>query len=169
MWKNTWLNSHTCYVCRFEVLMQANVMSSEYDEISDMHKKVLRVSVPLHPPLHQETWGPVSIRSEPDVFLTSVQHVSDLRFSGACGENRSGHQEALPVWRPADGRLDSTGWNAPRGQEVRFCYRSRCVGSGSGSDSESLQRGEDQSAAGRHHCHLPAVQEGQSRKTWDWI
>ena len=30
--------------CRFEVLMQANMLSSEYDEISDMHKKVLRVS-----------------------------------------------------------------------------------------------------------------------------
>lgn len=30
--------------CRFEMLMQANMMSSEYDEISDMHKKVLRVS-----------------------------------------------------------------------------------------------------------------------------
>lgn len=29
---------------RFEVLMQANMLSSEYDEISDMHKKVLRVS-----------------------------------------------------------------------------------------------------------------------------
>lgn len=36
----------TCPVlsCRFEVLMQANTMSSEYDEISDMHKKVVRVS-----------------------------------------------------------------------------------------------------------------------------
>lgn len=30
----------------------------------------------------------------------------------------------------------------------------------------SLQCGEDQSAAGRHHRHLPAVQEGQSRETW---
>lgn len=28
-----------------EVLMQSNVMSSECDEISDMHKKVLRVSL----------------------------------------------------------------------------------------------------------------------------
>lgn len=29
---------------RFEVLMQANLLSTEYDEISDMHKKVLKVS-----------------------------------------------------------------------------------------------------------------------------
>ncbi|TNN29975.1 Serine/threonine-protein kinase TBK1 [Liparis tanakae] len=33
----------------FEALMQASVMSSEYDEISDMHKKVLRISVSLEP------------------------------------------------------------------------------------------------------------------------
>uniref|UniRef100_A0A8C3ABR1 TANK-binding kinase 1 n=1 Tax=Cyclopterus lumpus TaxID=8103 RepID=A0A8C3ABR1_CYCLU len=33
----------------FEALMQANVMSSEYDEISDMHKKVLRISGSLEP------------------------------------------------------------------------------------------------------------------------
>lgn len=32
--------------------------------------------------------------------------------------------------------------------------------------SLSLQCGENQSAAGRHHSHLPAVQEGQSRETW---
>uniref|UniRef100_A0AAX7US42 Serine/threonine-protein kinase TBK1 n=1 Tax=Astatotilapia calliptera TaxID=8154 RepID=A0AAX7US42_ASTCA len=44
---------HLCNFCTqmlekteqlFEVLMQANMLSSEYDEISDMHKKVLRVS-----------------------------------------------------------------------------------------------------------------------------
>uniref|UniRef100_A0A7N8YEJ8 TANK-binding kinase 1 n=1 Tax=Mastacembelus armatus TaxID=205130 RepID=A0A7N8YEJ8_9TELE len=34
---------------RFEVLMQANVLSTEYDEISDMHKKVLRISSSLEP------------------------------------------------------------------------------------------------------------------------
>uniref|UniRef100_A0AAQ4PY20 TANK-binding kinase 1 n=1 Tax=Gasterosteus aculeatus aculeatus TaxID=481459 RepID=A0AAQ4PY20_GASAC len=34
---------------RFEALMQANVMSSEYDEICDMHKKVLRISGSLEP------------------------------------------------------------------------------------------------------------------------
>lgn len=37
-----------CFLlCRFEVLMQANLLSSEFDEISDMHKKVLRVSAHL--------------------------------------------------------------------------------------------------------------------------
>lgn len=29
---------------RFEVFMQANMLSTEYDEISDMHKKILRAS-----------------------------------------------------------------------------------------------------------------------------
>uniref|UniRef100_A0A8C9ZEW6 TANK-binding kinase 1 n=1 Tax=Sander lucioperca TaxID=283035 RepID=A0A8C9ZEW6_SANLU len=38
-----------CIISRFEVLIQANMMSSEYDEISDMHKKVLRVSSSLEP------------------------------------------------------------------------------------------------------------------------
>uniref|UniRef100_A0A673B4L8 Protein kinase domain-containing protein n=1 Tax=Sphaeramia orbicularis TaxID=375764 RepID=A0A673B4L8_9TELE len=33
----------------FEVLMQANMLSTEYDEISDMHKKVLRISSSLEP------------------------------------------------------------------------------------------------------------------------
>uniref|UniRef100_A0A7N6BUK7 Protein kinase domain-containing protein n=1 Tax=Anabas testudineus TaxID=64144 RepID=A0A7N6BUK7_ANATE len=33
----------------FEVLMQANMLSTEYDEISDMHKKVLRISGSLEP------------------------------------------------------------------------------------------------------------------------
>uniref|UniRef100_A0A8C3ABU3 Serine/threonine-protein kinase TBK1 n=1 Tax=Cyclopterus lumpus TaxID=8103 RepID=A0A8C3ABU3_CYCLU len=49
---------HLCNFCTqilekteqlFEALMQANVMSSEYDEISDMHKKVLRISGSLEP------------------------------------------------------------------------------------------------------------------------
>uniref|UniRef100_A0A8C9ZKJ4 TANK-binding kinase 1 n=1 Tax=Sander lucioperca TaxID=283035 RepID=A0A8C9ZKJ4_SANLU len=49
---------HLCNYCTqilekteqlFEVLIQANMMSSEYDEISDMHKKVLRVSSSLEP------------------------------------------------------------------------------------------------------------------------
>lgn len=31
-------------VRRLEVLMQANMLTSEYDEIADMHKKVVRVS-----------------------------------------------------------------------------------------------------------------------------
>lgn len=39
-------NQLTGVCCRFEVLMQASMLSSEYDEVSDMHKKVLRVSVP---------------------------------------------------------------------------------------------------------------------------
>lgn len=33
----------------FEALMPASLMSSEYNEISDMHKKVLRISVSLEP------------------------------------------------------------------------------------------------------------------------
>uniref|UniRef100_A0A669E923 Serine/threonine-protein kinase TBK1 n=1 Tax=Oreochromis niloticus TaxID=8128 RepID=A0A669E923_ORENI len=49
---------HLCNFCTqmlekteqlFEVLMQANMLSSEYDEISDMHKKVLRISGSLEP------------------------------------------------------------------------------------------------------------------------
>uniref|UniRef100_A0A3Q4AST3 Serine/threonine-protein kinase TBK1 n=1 Tax=Mola mola TaxID=94237 RepID=A0A3Q4AST3_MOLML len=49
---------HLCNYCTqilerteqlFEVLMQANMLSSEYDEISDMHKKVLRISSSLEP------------------------------------------------------------------------------------------------------------------------
>uniref|UniRef100_A0A7N8X344 Serine/threonine-protein kinase TBK1 n=1 Tax=Mastacembelus armatus TaxID=205130 RepID=A0A7N8X344_9TELE len=49
---------HLCSYCTqilekteqlFEVLMQANVLSTEYDEISDMHKKVLRISSSLEP------------------------------------------------------------------------------------------------------------------------
>uniref|UniRef100_A0A3Q3EPW4 TANK-binding kinase 1 n=1 Tax=Labrus bergylta TaxID=56723 RepID=A0A3Q3EPW4_9LABR len=49
---------HLCNFCTqilekteqlFEVLMQANMMSSEYDEISDMHKKILRISSSLEP------------------------------------------------------------------------------------------------------------------------
>uniref|UniRef100_A0AAX7UUA1 Protein kinase domain-containing protein n=1 Tax=Astatotilapia calliptera TaxID=8154 RepID=A0AAX7UUA1_ASTCA len=45
------LNSHhlSCESDWFEVLMQANMLSSEYDEISDMHKKVLRISGSLEP------------------------------------------------------------------------------------------------------------------------
>uniref|UniRef100_A0A665VDX2 Protein kinase domain-containing protein n=1 Tax=Echeneis naucrates TaxID=173247 RepID=A0A665VDX2_ECHNA len=35
--------------CRFEVLMQANMLTTEYDEISDMHKKVVRISSSLEP------------------------------------------------------------------------------------------------------------------------
>ncbi|KAF0028713.1 hypothetical protein F2P81_017818 [Scophthalmus maximus] len=34
---------------KFEVLMQANLLSTEYDEISDMHKKVVRISGSLEP------------------------------------------------------------------------------------------------------------------------
>uniref|UniRef100_A0A3Q1H9C5 Serine/threonine-protein kinase TBK1 n=1 Tax=Anabas testudineus TaxID=64144 RepID=A0A3Q1H9C5_ANATE len=49
---------HLCNYCTqilekteqmFEVLMQANMLSTEYDEISDMHKKVLRISGSLEP------------------------------------------------------------------------------------------------------------------------
>uniref|UniRef100_H2RYB9 TANK-binding kinase 1 n=1 Tax=Takifugu rubripes TaxID=31033 RepID=H2RYB9_TAKRU len=49
---------HLCNYCTqilerteqlFEVLLQANAMSSEYDEISDMHKKILRISSSLEP------------------------------------------------------------------------------------------------------------------------
>ncbi|KAM9699260.1 LOW QUALITY PROTEIN: serine/threonine-protein kinase TBK1 [Menidia menidia] len=49
---------HLCKFCKqllerteqlFEVLMQSSVLSSEYDEISDMHKKALRVSSSLEP------------------------------------------------------------------------------------------------------------------------
>lgn len=49
---------HLCSYCTqilekteqvFEVLMQANMLSTEYDEISDMHKKVLRISSSLEP------------------------------------------------------------------------------------------------------------------------
>uniref|UniRef100_A0AAQ6A348 Protein kinase domain-containing protein n=1 Tax=Amphiprion ocellaris TaxID=80972 RepID=A0AAQ6A348_AMPOC len=49
---------HLCNYCTqmlekteqlFEVLMQANMLSSEYDEISDMHKKVLRISGSMEP------------------------------------------------------------------------------------------------------------------------
>ncbi|XP_047194436.1 serine/threonine-protein kinase TBK1 isoform X3 [Hippoglossus stenolepis] len=49
---------HLCNYCTkilekteqlFEVLMQANLLSSEYDEISDMHKKVVRISATLEP------------------------------------------------------------------------------------------------------------------------
>uniref|UniRef100_A0A3Q3QDQ5 Serine/threonine-protein kinase TBK1 n=1 Tax=Monopterus albus TaxID=43700 RepID=A0A3Q3QDQ5_MONAL len=49
---------HLCNYCTqilekteqlFEVLMQANVLSTEYDEISDMHKKVVRISSSLEP------------------------------------------------------------------------------------------------------------------------
>uniref|UniRef100_A0A8D3DKC5 Serine/threonine-protein kinase TBK1 n=1 Tax=Scophthalmus maximus TaxID=52904 RepID=A0A8D3DKC5_SCOMX len=49
---------HLCNYCTqilekteqlFEVLMQANLLSTEYDEISDMHKKVVRISGSLEP------------------------------------------------------------------------------------------------------------------------
>ncbi|KAF3859754.1 hypothetical protein F7725_022153 [Dissostichus mawsoni] len=49
---------HLCNYCTqilqrteqlFEVMMQANMLSSEYDEICDMHKKVLRISGSLEP------------------------------------------------------------------------------------------------------------------------
>ncbi|KAK5849478.1 hypothetical protein PBY51_009119 [Eleginops maclovinus] len=49
---------HLCNYCTqilqrteqlFEVLMQANMLSTEYDEICDMHKKVLRISGSLEP------------------------------------------------------------------------------------------------------------------------
>ncbi|KAI4786202.1 hypothetical protein KUCAC02_037279, partial [Chaenocephalus aceratus] len=49
---------HLCSYCTqilqrteqlFEVMMQANMLSSEYDEICDMHKKVLRISGSLEP------------------------------------------------------------------------------------------------------------------------
>ncbi|XP_012693711.1 serine/threonine-protein kinase TBK1 [Clupea harengus] len=49
---------HMCNLCNqilerteqlYEILMQANLVSSEYDEISDMHKKVLRLSSSLSP------------------------------------------------------------------------------------------------------------------------
>uniref|UniRef100_A0A4W6F1W1 Serine/threonine-protein kinase TBK1 n=1 Tax=Lates calcarifer TaxID=8187 RepID=A0A4W6F1W1_LATCA len=49
---------HLCNYCTqilekteqlFEVLMQANMLTTEYDEISDMHKKVLRISSSLEP------------------------------------------------------------------------------------------------------------------------
>uniref|UniRef100_A0A8D3E6Y7 Serine/threonine-protein kinase TBK1 n=1 Tax=Scophthalmus maximus TaxID=52904 RepID=A0A8D3E6Y7_SCOMX len=45
---NYYTHTHT-HTHTFEVLMQANLLSTEYDEISDMHKKVVRISGSLEP------------------------------------------------------------------------------------------------------------------------
>lgn len=85
-----WKSSSPVSLDRFEVLMQAN-MSTEYDEISDMHKKVLRVSIRFTPR------GVLSWTRHSKKLFCSL--VSQVAHSSYCCSMQHGHGVFIRTWR----------------------------------------------------------------------